>query len=352
VDPDLRRLAGRVLVAGYEGIEPPPTIVHAAERGELAGVILFRRNVAEPEPLREALSALMTTSDPLLIAVDQEGGRVARLRAPVITLPPMRVLGRIDDVALTERAGRVLGAQLRAIGFNVDFAPVLDVDTNPDNPVIGDRAFAPTANAVIRHAGAFARGLARAGVIACGKHFPGHGDTELDSHFALPRLRHDPERLAAVELAPFRALAAELPMIMTAHVVFDAWDPDHPATVSRRVITDLLRDELGYQGVIVSDDLHMKAVADRYGVEDAACRAIAAGCDVLLVCQPDAFMGVRDALTARAETEPAFAARLHDAAARALLLRRRFPPKPATSFDTADARALEDEIARRRPANH
>jgi beta-N-acetylhexosaminidase len=285
-----------------------------------------------------------------IVAIDQEGGRVARLGPPVAKLPPMRALGAIDDPELTRRAARVLGTQLRALGIGVDFAPVLDVDTNPANPVIGDRSFGRDAAGVIRHGLAFADGLAEGGIVACGKHFPGHGDTELDSHLALPRIAHDRTRLDRVELAPFRAARGRIPTIMTAHVVFDAVDPGVPATISRPAITALLRGELGYDGVIVSDDLEMKAVADRWGVAESAVRAIEAGCDALLVCSTlERIVVARDALIARARSDDAFAARLYEAAARV----DRLPRVPAPGPDaleravTAGAAEIEREIGER-----
>lgn len=292
---------------------------------------------------------------PLLVAVDQEGGRVARLGEPVLELPPMRALASLADPALTERAGRLLGEQLKALGFTMDFAPVLDVDTNPDNPVIGDRSFGASAERVIEQALAFARGLHEGGVLSCGKHFPGHGDTDLDSHLALPRLGHDRARLDAVELAPFRAARGTLPALMTAHVVFEQLAAGVPATLSRRVIEELLRGELGYEGLIISDDLEMKAVADHYGVEQAACLAIEAGCDTLLVCSRlDWVERARVALADRADREPAFKRRLEVAAERSLSLRKTCIPAPITDARMLDealqvdaARALSLELARR-----
>jgi beta-N-acetylhexosaminidase len=277
---------------------------------------------------------------------------VQRLGPPVLQLPPMRALGRIDDAAVTQRAAEVLGRQLRALGFNLDFAPVLDVDSNPDSPVIGDRSFGDDPARVARHGAAFARGLHAAGVAACGKHFPGHGDAALDSHLALPRVTHGRERLDRVELAPFRALAAELDAIMTAHIVFEALDADRPATLSPATLEGVLRGALGFNGVIFSDDLEMKAISQHLGVADAACEAIAAGCDALLICsQPELCLQAHAALVERAEREPAFAARLRAAAQRNLDARRTrgHRPEPAASIaarlhELGD-RPLEDRLA-------
>jgi beta-N-acetylhexosaminidase len=347
--------AGKVLIVGIPARELPDELRDLAGRGALGGVILFKRNLGslgEVASLVDRLHDACPASEAPLVAIDQEGGRVARLGAPLVALPPMRVLGEIDDPDLTRRAARVLGAQLRALGIGVDFAPVLDVDTNPANPVIGDRAFGRDAAIVARHAIAFAEGLAESGVIACGKHFPGHGDTDLDSHLALPRIAHPRERLERVELAPFRAARGKVPTIMTAHVVFDAIDPTVPATLSRPVIEGVLRGELGYDGVIVSDDLEMKAVADRWGVAPSAVLAIAAGCDALLICAtPSLALEAHRALIDRARVDGAFAARLEEAAARVAALPR--APRPRADLDAAIAEAggpaIEAEIAARAP---
>src|SRR5262249_6300778 len=270
-----------------------------------------------------------------LIGVDQEGGKVQRVRAPATVWPPMLNLAARGDAALAERVGRALGDELAVLGFDVDFAPVLDVHTNPDNPIIGARAFGSTAGEVIRLAGAFARGLAAAGIVACGKHFPGHGDTTVDSHLDLPRIDHDLARLRAVQLAPFAAVAP--PIIMTAHVVFAALDPDVPATLSARVLRDLLRGELGYRGVIVSDDLEMKAVADRWGVAESAERALVAGCDAFLICHDEGPQRqTHAALVRAAERSPAVRARVEEAFASVAALKaaHRFRP-PASAEQLA-----------------
>jgi beta-N-acetylhexosaminidase len=347
-------LAGRVLVVGYPSTEPPRIVRDALREGSLAGVILFKRNLVEgPEAVAASIASL-ESPEPLLVSVDQEGGRVARFGPPVLKLPPMRTLGERGDVGLTRRCARVLGRQLRALGFTMDFAPVLDVDTNPDNPVIGDRSFGRDPAAVIAHGLAFADGLADAGLLACGKHFPGHGDTDTDSHLALPVLRHAIERLEAVELAPFAA-ASRVPALMTAHVLFEALDAEVPATLSWRVVTDLLRRRLGYPGVVISDDLEMKAVADRWGVAQSAVRAIEAGCDLLLVCKDvDACFEAREALARRASEDAAFAERLRDAGDRALAMRAKVAPTPLSgqalreALSDPEVAELESLLAERR----
>ena len=344
----LRKLAGHALLAGFPGEAPPPDLQRAAGRGEIGGFVLFRRNLASPEQIAGLTNTLCAAcprdAPPPWIAVDQEGGRVQRLGPPVLQLPAMDLLGRLDDPSLTEHAAAVLGRQLGALGFNLDFAPVLDVNTRPENPVIGDRSFGAETERVVRHGAAFARGMQSAGVAACGKHFPGHGDTELDSHLALPRIAHDRERIERVELAPFRALAAELASMMTAHVVCDALDAERPATLSPAVLTGELRARLGFAGVIFSDDLEMKAISDHAGVPEAACAAIDAGCDAVLICsQPELCLATHAALVARAEREPAFAERLRAAAARSHKARSAYPCRPLSPAAIASAlEALRD----------
>lgn len=283
----LRRQIGHLLLAGFDGPLPTVELRAIAREFSLGGVVLFKRNVEEPEQVAEAArqAAAMATDVPLWIGVDQEGGRVARLKRPFTEWPPMLTLGRSGDVALARRFARALAAELVAVGITIDFAPVLDVLTNPKNPVIGDRALADEAHAVARLGTAIIEELQAAGIAACGKHFPGHGDTAVDSHHDLPIVEHPPERLREVEFEPFRAaVAAGVSSIMTAHVLVPAFDEDRPATLSPRIVTPLLRGELGFEGVIFTDDMEMKAVAARWPVPEAVVQAIAAGCDAVLVC--------------------------------------------------------------------
>ncbi len=343
---NVRQSAGQVLVVGYSTGDPPSLILDALGNDSLGGVILFERNLADgpwgaARQIRQIAAASATTP---LVAIDQEGGRVQRLKAPVLELPPMRELGDRDDVELTRRAARALGRQLAAIGFNVDFAPVLDVATNDANRVIGDRSFGADPHLVARHGVAFARGLADAGVLACGKHFPGHGDTVEDSHFELPALPHDMERLEAVELVPFRAARGAVGSVMTAHIVFQALDPARPATLSRRIVTGVLRESLGYDGLIVSDDLEMKAIADHWPTGQAAVEAIRAGCDVLLICATVALVDeARDALVLEAQRDETFAKRLIEASERVRAVRASLSCAPLD--EEALGEAFEDEEA-------
>jgi beta-N-acetylhexosaminidase len=278
------RLAMRLLMIGFDGLELPAHVGRWIDRG-LGGVILFRRNIESLEQLIALNGEILGRTQPLMLGVDEEGGRVRRLRGITSDLPAMAKVGATDDPKLAYRCGALLGRELAALGFSINFAPILDVHTNPANPVIGDRAFATTPEAVARMAIPFAKGLQDMGVAACGKHFPGHGDTDTDSHLALPVLDHDEHRLASVELAPFRQAAqSDMASMMTAHVVINAYNPDHPSTLDGRALR-ILRRQYRFGGVIVSDDLEMAAIADRYSMSEAIERGLHAGVDLFLVCR-------------------------------------------------------------------
>jgi beta-N-acetylhexosaminidase len=345
---DSDRLAGAVIVGGFDGQTAPALILQRIASQQLAGVTLFKRNISDALQVATLVQSLVDVAPPNappLISIDQEGGRVARLGSPVVKLPPMRAFGDRDDTDLTRHAHRVLGTQLKMLGCTTNFAPVADVDSNPANPIIGDRAFSRDPQVVARHVVAAIEGLRDAGVLACAKHFPGHGDTELDSHLALPSLRHDLSRAREVELVPFYAAIqrAKVASVMTAHVVFEGIDRAVPATLSPLIVQTLLRQELGFDGVCFSDDLHMKAVADRYGVVDAGIMAIEAGCDALLVCSdPDSQEQLRLALASRARTHRDFADRLHQAGKRLLQMRLASPPQPHATVEALNA--LSDEF--------
>jgi beta-N-acetylhexosaminidase len=281
---------GQLFVIGFDGHDVPDSARELLKKEGAAGAILFSRNIDSLEQvvsLNAQLFELGDEASPVIISVDQEGGRVARLRGIMSDLPPMRTVGEHsrDDGDLPYRVGAMMARELGALGFHWDFAPVLDVDTNPDNPVIGDRAFSRDAQSVANTGLQLIRGLQQAGVAACAKHFPGHGDTAQDSHFELPRLPHDFDRLEQVELLPFRsAIETGVASIMTAHVLFEALDAELPATLSPACLQDLLRERMGYDGVVVSDDLEMMAVAERWEIEELVRLGLLAGVDLFLVC--------------------------------------------------------------------
>ena len=294
---------GQLLFVGLPGHTVSPDVAALVRAGRVGGVVLFGRNVRDPAQVRALVAELHDLAPPdapLVVGLDQEGGRVQRLRAPWTEWPPMRVLGE----GLPEETGRVaraLAVELRDAGFDLDFAPVVDVDSNPDNPVIGDRSFASTPERVAAHARAFVEAMQAEGVAACAKHFPGHGDTDLDSHLALPRLDLDAARLREVELPPFRAaIEAGVASVMTAHVLFARLDDKRPATLSPDVMA-ILRHELGFEGVVFSDDIEMRALADHWSARTCSIGALEAGVDSILVCsKPE----LRDEVLAHLEAAP------------------------------------------------
>jgi beta-N-acetylhexosaminidase len=284
---DVRRHAGQLAIAGFAGHAIPPELKALAREFDLGGLILFARNVESPEQVADiAREARSLAGDlPLWVSVDQEGGRVARLKTPFTVWPPMITLGRSGDRQLARRFAAALAAELAAVGITLDYTPVLDILTNPKNPAIGDRALAERADDVAALGTVIVDTLQTAGIAACGKHFPGHGDTGTDSHFELPLVEHPPERLEAVELVPFRAaIAAGVAAIMTAHILIPALDDSGPATLSPRVVDGLLKQHLRFGGLVLTDDLEMKAISGRYGLPHATVKAIAAGCDGVLMC--------------------------------------------------------------------
>ena len=325
----LARDIGQLLIGSFPGTSLTAEFRSLAREFDLGGAILFSRNVEAPEQVAELAANIeaLGRSMPAWVSVDQEGGRVARLKEPFTRWPPMAVLGRAGSEALAERFGRALARELRAVGITLDYAPVLDIHTNPKNPVIGDRAFAERAEEVARFGRVVIRALQGEGVAACGKHFPGHGDTSTDSHLELPLVEHPPDRLRAVEFEPFRAAIQEgVAFIMTAHVLVPSLDESQPATLSPAIVQAILRDELGYGGVILSDDLEMKAVSQRIDVPAAAVAAIKAGCDAVLVCSGDVNLqaATLEALIKAVESSDIPARRLDDAFVRLKRAKERF----------------------------
>jgi beta-N-acetylhexosaminidase len=317
---------GQLLFAGFEGKAVPSRLERLIEQGRVGGVILFTRNLGDPRHvcgLVAHLRRLAPEGAPLTVAIDQEGGRVQRLRSPWTEWPPMRALGDVDDLELTRAFASALALELTQLGIGLNFAPVVDVDTNPANPVIGDRSFSAEAARVARHGAAFIERTQALHIAACAKHFPGHGDTHQDSHHALPRLSHDLERLRQVELQPIVAAAqAKVAAVMSAHVVFEAIDAKRPGTLSPPVM-HLLREEIGFEGLVFSDDLEMKAIADHYSPKQFVAGAIEAGVDALLVCRQVDL--VEETL---ARLEGLSDSTVEGAVERMVAFKRAFPPPP------------------------
>ena len=278
-----------MIVSGFEGTTLNTRTEELIVQQGIGGLILFERNYKNPDQLQQLIHDLQSlTADnpeipPLFISVDQEGGRVARLGAPFTQFPPMSCLGQADSNELAYRFGLGMGKELRAVGVNMDYAPVLDVHSNPANPIIGHRALDSVTEKVARLGAELIRGFYDAGVIPVGKHFPGHGDTSQDSHLTLPRVERTRESLEQIELPPFRhAIEQGLEVLMTAHVVYPAWDADRPATFSPTIMNDVLRNSLSFEGLIMSDDLEMQAIKDE--VESIPELGTRAGVDIFLIC--------------------------------------------------------------------
>ncbi|MEU1054794.1 glycoside hydrolase family 3 N-terminal domain-containing protein [Streptomyces sp. NPDC005876] len=281
---ELRRLALSVLQPGFVGTEAPDWVLRDIADG-LASVVLFSRNIVSPEQVARLTGRLRAENPALIVAIDEEAGDVTRIESATGSSRPGNfALGTVDDVTLTEAVAADLGRELRAAGVSLDYAPSADVNSNPDNPVIGVRSFGTGPEVVSRHTAAWVRGLQSAGVAACAKHFPGHGDVAVDSHHDLPCYGAGREEIEAQALPPFRAaLAAGVRAVMSGHLLVPAYDPDRPATLSPRVLGDLLRGELGFDGLVVSDAIEMGAVTRRYGIGGATVRAVAAGVDAVCV---------------------------------------------------------------------
>ena len=355
-DAPIEVKVGQMLMVGVEGTTVGTDARRIVQQLRIGNVVLLDRNVQSPAQLREftaELQALATasTGHPAIIAADQEGGTVQRLRAGFTALPDAATVGAARDAQLAFRLGSTVGYELRATGVTMALGPVLDVNDNAANPVIGRRAFGSTPARVIAAALPFAEGLRGAGVIAVAKHFPGHGSTDEDSHFALPVVRKSQDALQATEIAPFRAAVnAGVPAVMLAHVAYPALDPSGtPASVSAPIATGLLRGELGFAGVVVSDDMGMAGLLSGTTIEEASVRAVLSGSDMLICarsvmvgsCPPQSAERMRDALIGAVRDGTIPASRIDDSVRRISDLKRRYavgePPTMPLALVGGDA---------------
>lgn len=287
---NIRRRLGQLLVIGFEGTEVTDAVWNLLAQVRPAGVILFARNLVDPEQTRRLNTDLQAAAHqlgiaPLLIGIDHEGGAVVRMGPPVVAFPGNMALAATGSPELAYLQAQAMAEELLALGFNWNFAPCVDVNSNPQNPIIGVRSFGDQPARVAEFGIAAIKGFQSRGLAACAKHFPGHGDTAEDSHLGLPCVARSLEELRQVELVPFQAaVRAGVASLMTAHILFPALEPDRPATVSHLIVTGLLREEMGFRGVIVSDALEMAGLADSVGVARGAVQSITAGVDLLLAC--------------------------------------------------------------------
>lgn len=285
----LREAIGQLFILGFEGHKPSEALEAFVRELTPGGLILFGRNLGSPEEIAALTNTLQVASPtPLFFAIDQEGGKVTRLQSPFTQWPSASVVGAVGSTELTYAVASAMARELIVVGINMNLAPVLDVLTNPANPVMAGRSFGADPHVVAQHGVAFFRGLADQEVLAVGKHFPGHGDTTVDSHLALPVVPHDLNRLSAVELVPFAAATrAGIPALMTAHLLLPAVDLERPATLSPPILTDLLREHLGFRNLVISDDLLMQGISDSTPPGEAAVRFLEAGGDLILICQDE-----------------------------------------------------------------
>jgi len=340
----LTRDALTVLQPGFPGTTAPDWLLRRLGEG-LASVGLFGRNIASPDQLSSLTAQLRSERDDVLVAIDEEGGDVTRLEARTgSSFPGNHALGAVDDVDLTRAVAHELGRRLAECGVNLNWAPSADVNSNPSNPVIGVRSFGADPELVARHTAAYVTGLQSAGVAACTKHFPGHGDTAVDSHHALPRIDAESTVLEQRELLPFRAaIAAGTRAVMSAHILVPTLDPDRPATLSLSILTDLLRGRLGYDGLIVTDGMEMQAIAATYGIERGSVLAIAAGADAICVggglADDETVRRLRDALVGAVRSGELPEERLAEAAERVRGLARWTASGAAAASESASASA-------------
>jgi beta-N-acetylhexosaminidase len=292
---------------GFDGDSLPGELAEYLARG-LAGVVIYKRNFSSAEHLRQITAAIRSAAGrAVLVGIDQEGGKRFALGEPFTSWPSAAELGRLVDVAAVEQVAGAMATELRAVGCNVNFAPMLDLHVNPDSPVTRDRSFGSDPQLVARMGAAFDRGLRSGGVLSCAKHFPGHGDAAVDPHLDLPAFGGTMERLESTELVPFAAaVAAGAPLVMTAHILLPQIDPEYPASLSRRMLNGVLRHNLRFEGVILADDLGMGAIAKRYGPGEAVMKTLLAGTDVAMLCHDWSAVAPSIAAVRRAKHEGCF----------------------------------------------
>jgi len=308
---------GQLIISGIKGLTLLPEEAEFIRNSKLGGIILFAHNYQDPAQLAELVNAIQKERDeyPLFISVDQEGGRVVRFKTHFSQLPPMLQLSKLDSPKVTFEVHQLLAKELAACGVNVCYSPCCDILTNPENKVIGDRAFGEDVETVEKHISAAIRGLQTNGIIACAKHFPGHGNTFKDSHFDLPYVKTSIEELRNRELQPFvKASKSRVEMMMMAHLMVDAIDDQIPTSLSEKAYK-FLRDETKFSKIVITDDMEMKAVADRYSIEEAAVMALKAGTDILLYRFMEdaekAYKAVNEAIKKRVLLKDDIEAKLH-----------------------------------------
>jgi beta-N-acetylhexosaminidase len=346
----LEEKVGQLVISGLDGTAMDDHALGLIRDGHIGGFILFKDNILNADQARKLTDTLKETNRsfggiPLFLGVDEEGGRVSRMPDDYVDLPTNQVIGQADKPEFSREIGQILAREVGSLGLNLDFAPVLDVNSNPQNPVIGDRSFGADAERVASLGVATMRGIQAGGIVTAVKHFPGHGDTSVDSHIGLPVVRHPLSRLRRLELIPFtEAVRNQADIVMVAHILLPQIDADAPSSLSPKIITDLLREEMGYDGVVITDDLTMGAIAGRYDPGEAAVKAVNAGSDLVLVCHDyEKEKAVLDALLDAARTGKISQAAIDRSVYRILRLKAKYglADTPAKAVSTA---ALNSDI--------
>ncbi len=326
----LEEKIGQMIFAGISGTKPDAASLKLITDDHVGGIIFNSKNLSDPHQTVRYVNSLKDANKgnpvPLFFGIDQEGGRISKLPGDILPLPSAAATGEKNSEAYSYELGRTLAELVRAYGFNLDFAPVMDVSSNPDNPVIGDRSFGNTPDLVTRHGIKVMKGLQDGKIIPAVKHFPGHGDTSVDSHLALPTVSKTREELEKLEFIPFEhAISQGADMVKIAHLLLPELDPDFPSSLSRIVINDLLRERMGFKGVIITDDLSMNAISDHYNLGDAAVRTVQAGSDIIMVAHDhtlimSALSGLKKAVESGSLTEE----RIDESVMRILQLKEKY----------------------------
>ena len=342
----LQEKIGQRLMTGFPGLEMTPEFIQTIKTHKIGNVILFRENVKDCAQLKKLCADIQAlvraeTGHSAFIAIDQEGGVVTRLREDGVNVPGAMALGATRDPENAYKAGVLIGKELRALGPNFNFAPTVDVNSNPNNPVIGVRSYGDDAETVGKFAANAVRGLMEGGILCTAKHFPGHGDTDMDSHLSLPCVDKPLEELERVELVPFKAaIEAGVPAVMTAHILFPQLEPENiPATMSRRIMQGLLRGQLGFDGIIVSDCMQMQAIATYYGTVEGTLASFKAGVDLVEITHDPILCGQAAELALKAAENGELDLEENDASvARILAFKERWIEQPVEeAFDFAAA---------------
>ncbi|WP_246637559.1 beta-N-acetylhexosaminidase [Crassaminicella profunda] len=340
---------GQMVLVGFNGDQINDSIKKMIDSYHIGGFILFQRNIKNPSQTLALLNTIKSANSknkiPLFLAVDEEGGKVSRMPKEIKKLPTNKKIGILNNNHFSFEIGQLIGFELKSFGFNLDFAPVLDINSNPKNPVIGDRSFGSNKEIVSQLGLQTMKGIKSQNIISVVKHFPGHGDTSVDSHLGLPVVNHDLNRLKSFELAPFsKAIKENVDAVMVSHILFPKIDSQYPATLSKKIMTDLLRNNLNFKGVIITDDMEMGAILKHYDIGNAAIRSIQSGSDIILICHTyEKQLTVLDALKKAVENNEISEEQINDSVYRILKLKKKYHIKD-TSIKSIDVKDINNQI--------